>query len=77
MTDKSGPRRYVFKNTVWTSRPMTVRNDGWRGIPNLFNRLFRRHLDMCYKADVPCGSLTIAPGETVELMFPIPDELQP
>lgn len=71
----SEPKRVMFKNAVWKRRPMTIREDGWDGVSNIFNRLFHRQLNMVYT--VESGPITLGPGESIEMMFPLPDELQP
>lgn len=59
-----------FKGGAWTRRPLSIRDDGWDGVANLFRRLFRRPLEMVWVFE--SEPITLAPGETRAFLFPAP-----
>lgn len=68
------PEQVEFKGHLWTqrTRPLTIREDGWDGVPNLFRRALRLPLQLCVEWTVNLGPFTLAPGEKREFMFPFP-----
>lgn len=48
-------------------RPLTIREDGWDGVPNIFKRWFGRSLDMCLEFQF-LPPIIIPPGETAQFV---------